>query len=135
MRGFVSRESSPIHHALASVATILVVASVAIAQERLPYNHPGLTVDLGVGLWSWPMPVDYDGDGDLDLLMSGFDSGAADRTSIMRNDAGTFNEAQFWAARPVAAGQDAVLVLTTRQIWETHRVAAALLDFAAGYGS
>ena len=34
------------------------------ALERVQYNHPGLTVDLGVGLWAWPMPMDWDGDGD-----------------------------------------------------------------------
>jgi len=34
------------------------------------YNHPGLVVDLGVGLWAWPLPVDWDKDGDLDLLVS-----------------------------------------------------------------
>ncbi len=38
--------------------------------ERLPYNHPGLVVDLGVGLWAWPVPCDADGDGDFDLLVS-----------------------------------------------------------------
>ncbi len=38
--------------------------------DRLTYNNPGLTVDLGVGLWAWPLPMDYDGDGDLDLLVS-----------------------------------------------------------------
>ncbi len=38
--------------------------------ERVLYNHPGLTVDLGVGLWAWPLPMDYDGDGDMDLLVS-----------------------------------------------------------------
>jgi len=37
--------------------------------ERIKYNHPGLKVDLGVGLWAWPMPVDWDKDGDLDLLI------------------------------------------------------------------
>ncbi|PCE62778.1 FG-GAP repeat domain-containing protein [Sediminicola luteus] len=37
---------------------------------RMPYNHPGLTVDLGVGLWANPLPVDYDQDGDYDLLVS-----------------------------------------------------------------
>lgn len=37
---------------------------------RLPYNHPGLTVDLGVGLWAWPLPMDWDSDGDLDLVVS-----------------------------------------------------------------
>ncbi len=38
--------------------------------ERLRYKHPGLVVDLGVGLWAWPLPMDYDGDGDLDLVVS-----------------------------------------------------------------
>lgn len=38
--------------------------------ERLPYNHPGLVVDLGVGLWAWPIPWDVDGDGDYDLIVS-----------------------------------------------------------------
>ena len=36
----------------------------------LPYNHPGLVVDLGVGLWAWPVPCDADGDGDFDLIVS-----------------------------------------------------------------
>ncbi len=38
--------------------------------EPLPYNHPGLQVDLGVGLWAWPVPCDADGDGDFDLIVS-----------------------------------------------------------------
>jgi len=37
--------------------------------ERLQYNHPGLVVDLGVGLWAWPMPMDFDSDGDYDLVV------------------------------------------------------------------
>lgn len=40
------------------------------SQEPLPYNHPGLKVDLGVGLWAWPLPMDYDQDGDLDLVVT-----------------------------------------------------------------
>lgn len=36
---------------------------------RLPYNNPGLTVDLGVGLWALPIPMDFDGDGVLDLVV------------------------------------------------------------------
>jgi hypothetical protein len=38
--------------------------------ERMKYNNPGLTVDLGVGLWGWPLPLDFDHDGDFDLLVS-----------------------------------------------------------------
>lgn len=38
--------------------------------RRLSYNHPGLVVDLGVGLWAWPVPCDADGDGDFDLIVS-----------------------------------------------------------------
>lgn len=41
-----------------------------IELERMKYNHPGLVVDLGVGLWGWPLPLDYDQDGDLDLVVS-----------------------------------------------------------------
>jgi len=51
---------------------VLCCSSIAPAQElsRLPYNHPGLVVDLGVGLWAWPVPCDADGDGDFDLIVS-----------------------------------------------------------------
>ncbi len=38
--------------------------------EPLRYNHPGLVVDLGVGLWAWPIPCDADNDGDVDLIVS-----------------------------------------------------------------
>lgn len=52
----------------------LLAAGTLLAEEDklqpMPYNHPGLKVDLGVGLWAWPMPMDYDGDGDLDLLVA-----------------------------------------------------------------
>ncbi len=40
------------------------------ALERVKFNHPGLTADLGVGLWAWPMVLDWDQDGDLDLVVS-----------------------------------------------------------------
>jgi hypothetical protein len=39
------------------------------AKARLAYNHPGLMVDLGVGLWAWPLPMDYNGDGRMDLVV------------------------------------------------------------------
>jgi hypothetical protein len=54
------------------LATVLGLACAGpvSALERLPYNHPGLVVDLGVGLWAWPVPCDADGDGDYDLIVS-----------------------------------------------------------------
>lgn len=55
-----------------SLLSVVVLATSVVAAEcsRLEYNHPGLVVDLGVGLWAWPLPMDYDGDGDLDLVVS-----------------------------------------------------------------
>ena len=52
------------------VACLLTVA-VASPLERLPYNHPGLVVDLGVGLWAFPLPMDFTGDGNFDLVVNG----------------------------------------------------------------
>ncbi len=52
------------------LVTLALVATTTLALERLPYNHPGLAVDLGVGLWAWPVPCDADGDGDFDLIVS-----------------------------------------------------------------
>ena len=48
------------------ILTLLPAADL----QRVRYNHPGLVVDLGVGLWAWPLPMDYDNDGDLDLVVS-----------------------------------------------------------------
>ncbi|MDX1965689.1 MAG: VCBS repeat-containing protein [Planctomycetaceae bacterium] len=50
--------------------SICGLPAAATALDRVPYNHPGLTVDLGVGLWAWPLPMDFDGDGDWDLVVS-----------------------------------------------------------------
>lgn len=61
------------------LAGLLIARSLAAAGDtgasepalvRLQYNHPGLVVDLGVGLWAWPLPMDFDGDGDLDLCVN-----------------------------------------------------------------
>jgi len=60
-------------HRSSAIAFCLGFATLSVGAaglQRLRYNHPGLTVDLGVGLWAWPMPMDYDGDGDLDLVVS-----------------------------------------------------------------
>lgn len=53
----------------AAVAGALLCSSAGAALTRLAYNHPGLVVDLGVGLWAWPVPCDADGDGDNDLVV------------------------------------------------------------------
>jgi hypothetical protein len=37
--------------------------------EPLRYNHPGLLVDLGVGLWAWPLPMDFNDNGLIDLVV------------------------------------------------------------------
>lgn len=54
------------------LAFLLATVSVKGEEDlvRLPYNHPGLVVDLAVGLYAWPLPMDYDQDGDLDLVVS-----------------------------------------------------------------
>ena len=49
---------------------VLTASAPARSLEPLPYNNPGLAVDLGVGLWAWPLPCDADGDGDFDLVVS-----------------------------------------------------------------
>ncbi|MEZ5948482.1 MAG: VCBS repeat-containing protein [Planctomycetaceae bacterium] len=47
-----------------------IAVSAQAQMEPLRYHHPGLMVDLGVGLWAWPLPMDFDGDGDLDLIVN-----------------------------------------------------------------
>jgi len=56
--------------ALAGLAPCAVATEPKPSLERLKYNHPGLTVDLAVGLWAEPLPMDFDGDGFLDLVVS-----------------------------------------------------------------
>jgi hypothetical protein len=67
MRPFVALALAP---ALTVAALISAPAAQDLPLQPLAYNHPGLQVDLGVGLWAWPIPWDVDGDGDTDLLVS-----------------------------------------------------------------
>lgn len=55
---------------MVSQASAVLAAEPAPDLQPLRYNHPGLVVDLGVGLWAWPLPMDFDQDGDLDLVVS-----------------------------------------------------------------
>jgi hypothetical protein len=64
-----SRGAAPVS-LLVSIFCAFQPLYAADALERLRYNHPGLTVDLGVGLLAWPVPCDADGDGDYDLIVS-----------------------------------------------------------------
>ncbi len=56
------------------VALLVLTPELVSGEEpdfvRVQYNHPGLVVDLGVGLWAQPLPMDYDGDGDNDLVVA-----------------------------------------------------------------
>ena len=56
---------------VSSLFLFLVLFNITEAEElqRLQYNNPDLTVDLGVGLWAWPLPMDFNGDGRLDLVV------------------------------------------------------------------
>jgi hypothetical protein len=63
----VNRKSTGV---LALLVSLLASTALSADLERLKYNHPGLVVDLGVGLWAWPLPMDFDGDGDLDLVVN-----------------------------------------------------------------
>ena len=66
--GFGMLRGDPVKSLLAFALFSLPCTGLAL--DRVAFNHPGLSVDLGVGLWAWPMPMDWDGDGDLDLLVA-----------------------------------------------------------------
>lgn len=69
----------PTYQVFVAIVCLLCTDTIVPAQSPvhaefglrpLKYNHPGLVVDLGVGLWAWPVPCDADGDGDFDLIVS-----------------------------------------------------------------
>jgi len=82
------------------VALLAGLAAAASAAELAPlgYEHPGLVVDLGVGLWAWPVPADADGDGDLDLLVSCPDK-PSNGVWLFENPAGSFPPPAFRPGR------------------------------------
>jgi hypothetical protein len=54
---------------VAGVCSMEVPRLRAAELQRVPFNNPGLVVDLGVGLWAWPVPLDLRGDGKRDLMV------------------------------------------------------------------
>lgn len=92
---------------LAGVA-LPVPPPVQYGLERVKYNHPGLVVDLAVGLWAWPMPMDFDGDGDLDLVVSCPDV-PYNGTYVFENPGGSKTPV-FKAGRRISGGMHNVMV-------------------------
>ncbi len=90
---------------LGCIALALCTVQVASAQEQSPelrkvaYNHPGLVVDLGVGLWAWPCPCDADGDGDFDLIVSCPDK-PSNGIWLFENTTGTTKRNKFPVFKP-----------------------------------
>lgn len=66
---------------------------------KLRYNHPGLAVDLGVGLWAWPVPCDADRDGDYDLIVSCPDK-PSNGVWLFENAAGDTRRERFPVFKP-----------------------------------
>jgi hypothetical protein len=87
------------------VAATVMLSSLARAVdlERLTYQHPGLTVDLGVGLYAWPLPMDFDADGDLDLVISCSDK-PYNGTYVFENPGGSLTRPVFKPARRIGDG-------------------------------
>ena len=71
------------------VVLVPVIGMPTLGQDPLRYNHPGLVVDLGVGLWAWPLPMDFDRDGDLDLVVNCPDK-PSNGVFVFENPGGTF---------------------------------------------
>lgn len=87
---------------------VLLLAQVACSVsagelQRLPYNNPDLTVDVGVGLWSWPLPMDFDEDGDLDLVVVCPDK-PYNGAYLFENPGGDETMPVFKAARRISRG-------------------------------
>ena len=109
-----TQRNGPSLRSLRSLAAILSVALAATVSwaagdfQRLPYNNPGLTVDLAVGLWAWPIPVDFDGDGDLDLVVACPDT-PHNGTYFFENVAGRVKFPIFKPARRIGKGTSNVM--------------------------
>src|SRR5687768_15078024 len=90
---------------IAVTLALCFATSLAGGQELQPlkYNHPGLVVDLGVGLWAFPLPMDFDGDGDNDLVVSCPDK-PSNGTYFFENATGDVAMPVFKPAVQIGAG-------------------------------
>jgi len=93
------------------VTVILFLPTVVFSEElaRIYYNHPGLIVDLGVGLWSWPLPIDFDKDGDNDFVVVCPDK-PYNGTYFFENASGDIKLPVFKPARRISRGLQNVQV-------------------------
>lgn len=93
-----------------SFIIFLFVSLLAVSSARsqpltpLPYHHPGLIVDLGVGLYAYPIPADVDHDGDLDLLISCPDV-PYNGTYLFENTSGRVAHPVFRFQKRISAGK------------------------------
>lgn len=95
--------------AIVSLALLIPPGGQAAELKRLAYNHPGLVVDLGVGLWAWPLPMDFDGDGDNDLVVVCPDK-PHNGTYFFENTEGNVKMPVFKPGVRISAGADNVQV-------------------------
>lgn len=109
---------------LVCLATTILTGATALAVPlsedsrfvRLPYNNPGLVVDLGVGLWASPMPVDYDGDGDFDLLCATADK-PYNGIYFFENTQGNINWPVFKPAVRLSGAKHNVMISYEGEEW------------------
>lgn len=101
-------QATGIVRCLVATAAVIISSRSSLARaadlEPLRYHHPGLVVDLGVGLYAFPLPIDFDSDGDLDLVLSCPDT-PFNGTYVCENPAGTgAHHPVFRAPRRISRG-------------------------------
>lgn len=110
---------------------LCAITSIVVAHaddlQRLNYNDPNLTVDLGVGLYAFPIPFDYDNDGDLDLLAACTDKPSRG-VYYFENKTGKKGAGAMILAAPKYLGPGAQYI-TLSWIGKTPRILAANREF------